>query len=170
MKSIEHNIQRSCVTWFRLQYRHLTPLLFAVPNGQRRSRYEQAEKKAEGMVAGVADMILLAARCGYHGLCIEFKHDKTATADKTYQSKEQKAWQQAVENEGYKYAVVRSFDEFKDLIEYYISHTESKELKDIKARHNICGSDATTIDELIDELKCDNLELKSQILQLKSQQ
>ena len=55
MRSIEHNIQRSCVTWFRLQYRLLTPLLFAVPNGQRRSRYEQAEKKAEGMVAGVAD-------------------------------------------------------------------------------------------------------------------
>ena len=153
-----------------MQYRHLALNLFAVGNGGARNRIEAAIMKGEGVTAGVADMILLAARNGYHGLCIEFKHDKTATSRKTYQSPEQKAWQQAVENEGYKYAVVRSFDEFKDLIEYYISHTESKELKDIKARHNICGSDATTIDELIDELKCDNLELKSQILQLKSQQ
>ena len=56
MATIEHNIQRSVVTWFRLQYRSLAPLFFAVPNGQRRSRYEQREKKAEGMVAGVADL------------------------------------------------------------------------------------------------------------------
>ena len=121
MRSIEHNIQRSCVTWFRLQCRDLTPCLFAVPNGQRRSRFEQAEKKAEGMVAGVADMLLLVPNRQYHGLCIEFKHDKTATADKTYQSKEQKAWEQAVTAQGYAYAVVRSFDQFKQLIDEYLN-------------------------------------------------
>ena len=121
MNSIEHNIQRSVVTWFRLQYRGLAPLFFAVPNGQRRSRYERMEKKAEGMVAGVADMLLLVARQGYHGLCIEFKHDKTATSCRTYQTPEQKAWQEAVEAQGYRYEVVRSFDEFKTLIDEYLT-------------------------------------------------
>lgn len=120
MATIEHNIQRSVVTWFRLQHRDLTPLFFAVPNGQRRSRYEQREKKAEGMVAGVADMLLLVARQGYHGLCIEFKHDKTATSARTYQTPEQKAWQDAVEAQGYRYEVVRSFDEGKKIIEDYL--------------------------------------------------
>jgi hypothetical protein len=121
MATIEHDIQRSVVTWFRLQYRSLAPLFFAVPNGQRRSRYEQREKKAEGMVAGVADMLLLVARQGYHGLCIEFKHDKTATAARTYQTPEQKAWQEAVEAQGYRYKVVRSFDEGKRIIEEYVN-------------------------------------------------
>lgn len=121
MATIEHDIQRSVVTWFWLQYRSLAPLFFAVPNGQRRSRYEQMEKKAEGMVAGVADMLLLVARQGYHGLCIEFKHDKTASAARTYQTPEQKAWQHAVEAQGYRYEVVRSFDEGKRIIEEYLN-------------------------------------------------
>ena len=121
MATIEHNIQRSVVTWFRLQYRSLAPLFFAVPNGQRRSRYEQREKKAEGMVAGVADMLLLVARQGYHGLCIEFKHDKTATSCRTYQTPEQKAWQEAVEAQGYRYEVVRSSEEGKRIIEEYLT-------------------------------------------------
>ena len=120
MRHVESRIQQTCVSWFRLQYRHLALNLFAVGNGGARNRIEAAIMKGEGVTAGVADMLLLAARHGCHGLCIEFKHDKTATSRKTYQSPEQKAWQQAVENEGYKYAVVRSFDEFKTLIDEYL--------------------------------------------------
>lgn len=120
MATIEHDIQRSAVTWFRLKYRSLAPLFFAVPNGQRRSRYEQREKKAEGMVAGVADMLLLVARQGYHGLCIEFKHDKTATSERTYQTPEQKTWQHAVEAQGYRYEVVRTFEQFYDIVMDYM--------------------------------------------------
>ena len=120
MASLEHEIQKSVVNWFRYQYHEFTPLFFAIPNGQKRSRYEQREKKSEGMVAGVADMLLLVARKHYHGLCIEFKHDKTDTLDKTYQSKEQKAWEKAVTEQGYLYVVVRSFDEGKSVIENYL--------------------------------------------------
>lgn len=38
-----------------------------------------------------------------------------------------------------------------------------EELKELKFRHNICGSDAETIDDLIEELKCDNLVLRARL-------
>lgn len=121
MATIEHDIQAACVRWFRLQYPHRALNLFAVPNGAARSRWEAGIKKAEGMTAGVADMLLLVPSPQYHGLALEFKRPKTATGDKTYQSPEQKAWQQAVEAQGYRYEVVRSFDEFKTLIDEYLT-------------------------------------------------
>lgn len=120
MSSIESNIQKWSVKWFAYQYPNLRPNLFAVPNGAKRGRWEQGVKKGEGLTAGVADMLLLVPSEKHHGLCIEFKHEKTATSAKTYQSKEQKAWQLAVESQGYRYEVVRSFDEFKTLIEEYL--------------------------------------------------
>lgn len=125
-KAIEHDIQKHCVNYYHAAYGNRDPkglglLFFPVPNGQKRSRWERKEKKEEGLTAGVADMLLLVPNRQYHGLCIEFKHDKTATADKTYQSKEQKAWEQAVTAQGYAYAVVRSFDQFRQLIDEYLN-------------------------------------------------
>ena len=125
-RSIEHEIQKSCVNYYHKAYGNRDPkglglLFFPVPNGQKRSRWERIEKKQEGMIAGVADMLLLVPNRHYHGLAIEFKHNKTATADKTYPSPEQKAWGAAVTAQGYLYAVIRSFDEFKALIDEYLN-------------------------------------------------
>lgn len=110
MRHEESNLQIACVRWFRLQYPSLAPLLFSVPNGGRRDRVTGAILKAEGAVAGVADLLLLVPNIHRHGLCIEMKTPKGR------QSPEQKAWQKAVESFGYKYAVVRYFEEFRDLI------------------------------------------------------
>ena len=73
---IESEMQRSCKRWFDLQYPKLSCLLFAVPNGGARNSREAAIMKAEGVTAGVADMILLIPRHGYGCLCIEFKTKK----------------------------------------------------------------------------------------------
>ena len=43
------------------------------------------------------------------------------TLTRTYQRKEQREWQEAVEKQGYKYAVVRTFDEFEKLIREYLT-------------------------------------------------
>ena len=59
MKHEESHIQRNCVKWFRLAYPKLARLLFAVPNGGKRGIREAAIMKAEGVVAGVADLLLL---------------------------------------------------------------------------------------------------------------
>lgn len=41
----ESALQRTCVSWFRLQYPLIARLLFAVPNGGGRSRVEAAIMK-----------------------------------------------------------------------------------------------------------------------------
>lgn len=124
MNQDEHKLQCACVQWFNLQHRDLRGLLFAVPNGGARSKATAGKLKAEGVVPGVADLILLVPRLygghdekgwySTHGLCIEMK---TANGR---QSPEQKAWQAIVEAQGYRYAVCRSFDDFTRTVNEYL--------------------------------------------------
>lgn len=109
-RHIESDIQKNCITWFRLQYPKLAKLLFAIPNGGSRNRTEAAIMKGEGVTAGVSDLILLFPTPKHHALCIEMK---TPTGK---QQDSQKQWQKTVEAVGYKYAVCRSFEDFRDLI------------------------------------------------------
>ena len=110
-RHIESQIQRACKKWFDYQYGQFAPLLFAVPNG---GKVEAAIMKAEGMTAGVADMILLIPKKGYASLCIEFKTEKGR------QTQNQKDWQRVAEMHGNKYVIVRSFDEFVKAITAYL--------------------------------------------------
>ena len=91
-------------------------MLFAVPNGGGRSRIEAGIMKAEGVTAGVSDLILLEARGGYGSLCIEMK----TTEKSSRQRASQKRWQAAAEKAGNLYEVVRTEDEFKDLVTEYM--------------------------------------------------
>lgn len=115
----ESTIQRSCVQWFRLQYPDLKLLLFAVPNGGGRSKIEAAIMKGEGVVSGVADLILLVPNAQYHGLCIEMK----TTSKGSRQSTNQKAWEAAVTDCGYDYKVARSLDGFREIVNEYLNTT-----------------------------------------------
>ena len=127
MKYEEHQLQCACVRWFAYQYPQYNGLLFAIPNGSYRSKATAGRLKAEGVVAGVSDLILLVPCCRAkitennaaeieirHALCIEMKKNGG------YQSPEQKIWQRLVEEHGYKYAVCRSLDEFIDTVEAYL--------------------------------------------------
>ncbi len=111
----EHRIQCVCVRWFALQYPRLKGRLFAVPNGGRRDATTAAKLKAEGVVAGVADLILLKSNQHYGALLIEMKTRKGR------QRESQKEWQTIVcsDNE-YKYVVCRSFDDFKREVSDYL--------------------------------------------------
>jgi hypothetical protein len=110
----EHKIQCSCVSWFRAKYPMLAANLFAVPNGGRRDATTGAKLKAEGVLAGVADLILLFPSNGYHALLIEMKTSKGK------QSEAQKAWQKKMEEYEYRYVVCRSLDEFMNNINGYL--------------------------------------------------
>lgn len=105
-KGEEHQIQASCIRWFRLQYPQLKNILFAIPNAARRSARNGAYMKEEGMLAGVSDLILLKSNRFYSALCIEMKRPGE------YQNPIQKEWQKAVESVGNKYVVCRSLEEF----------------------------------------------------------
>lgn len=114
MRHIESEIQRNCVAWFRLQYPRLSLNIFAVPNGGARWRTEAAIMKAEGVTAGVADLLLLYPSNGFHGLAVEMKTAKGR------QQETQKAWQEAVEKAGYRYVICRSVDDFIEQINAYL--------------------------------------------------
>lgn len=111
----EHRIQCACVRWFSLQYPHLKGRLFAVPNGGRRDATTAAKLKSEGVVAGVADLILLKSNHEYGALLIEMKTMKGRQSDS------QKAWQLNLCSEDeYKYVVCRSLDDFKREVNGYL--------------------------------------------------
>lgn len=110
----ESNIQIHCVKLFRTIYPHLSKVLFAVPNGGQRNRVTGAILKAEGVLAGVSDLLLLHPSGKYHGLCIEMKTPKGKQQDT------QVEWQQEVESQGYKYVLCHSVDEFMNEVQIYI--------------------------------------------------
>ncbi len=114
MKSRETQLQKSCVRWFRLQYRRYKKLLFAVPNGGKRNAITASRLKAEGVVPGVSDLIFLYPNGIYPFLCIEMKYGNNE------QSEHQKEWQEDVESVGGLYLVINSFDSFKTAINNYI--------------------------------------------------
>lgn len=113
----ESNIQRACVAWFRSKFPEREKILFAVPNGGGRSRIEAGIMKAEGVTAGVSDLILLEGHGGYGALCIELK-----TTDKgSRQRTSQQAWQKAAERAGNLYVVVRALEEFQAVVARYLA-------------------------------------------------
>lgn len=118
MRHIESKIQISCVRWFRYEYPHLSKILFAVPNGGARTAIEGGILKAEGVVAGVADLILLCPSSDgqYHSLCIEMKREGSDSR----QRPTQKAWQEAAEAHGNKYCICRNFLEFTEAVKNYL--------------------------------------------------
>lgn len=100
----EYQIQQGCVKWFRLQYPHY--LCFSCP---MEATYRNKTYFSNiGAMAGVSDLIVVLPN---QVLFIEMK-SKTGR-----QSVEQKTFQQHVEQLGFEYWIIRSFDEFKSLIE-----------------------------------------------------
>lgn len=111
---LEHQIQVACVRWFRLTHQSLAYNLFAVPNGGRRDAATGSKLKEEGVLAGVADLILLVPRQGCHGLLIEMKTPKGS------QTEAQRQWQTKATAQGYMYVICRSLDDFIQVINDYL--------------------------------------------------
>ena len=98
MKSLESQLQIACVRWFRYEFPEYGDLLFSVPNGGKRHIATARKLKAEGVVAGVSDLIY----------------------GKGKQTENQKKFQESVEEQGYKYIVSRTFDDFEKRVSYYL--------------------------------------------------
>lgn len=71
----EHDEQRGLVNWFRTQFPGV--LIFAVPNGEKRSISVAKRLKAEGVVRGVPDLYVPA-----WNLWIEMKRQKGGSLSK----------------------------------------------------------------------------------------
>ena len=114
----EHRLQCACVQWFRAQHPKYRHNLFAVPNGGRRDKVTGAKLKAEGVLAGVADLILLKSNASHGALLIEMK---TGSGK---QSEVQGRWQRAIEKDGYKYVLCRSIEDFMREINAYLKDVQ----------------------------------------------
>ena len=135
MVSRESIVQQGAVKWFNLQYPQYRGLLVHIPNEGRRTIkvingkpvcIGGAKLKAEGLVKGASDLVLFVPNKDYHALCLETKikrvilNDNKERVQKTYQSTEQKDWQEKVEKQGYKYCVYRSIEEFMEIVNDYL--------------------------------------------------
>ena len=66
----------------RVRHFHPGTLVFAIPNGGARLKQEAVRLKAEGVLAGVPDLLVPEPRGPYHGLFVEMKRvGGKATAD-----------------------------------------------------------------------------------------
>lgn len=116
MRQEEHRIQCAIVKWFYYAYpAYRGGCLFAVPNGGHRNIQTARNLKAEGVNSGVSDLLLLVPKREYHGLCVEVKTPVGR------QSENQKNWQRIIEAQGYRYEIVRSLDEFAELVRWYLN-------------------------------------------------
>lgn len=117
-KSNEGKIQAECYQYFWDEYPQYRGLYFAVPNENNRADSNAitgAIRRSMGVYHGVADTLMLIPRGKYHGLCIEYKDQKGR------QSEHQKEWQAIVERQNYRYEICRSLEQFKEIINEYLS-------------------------------------------------
>lgn len=121
----ESKLQIQCVTWFRYQYPYLAPLFFAVPNGGSRDKREAAIMKAEGITAGVSDLILNIPAGAYTQLDIEMKSGSR-------QSEAQKRYQRYAQAVGIKYIICKTFESFKDEVTNYLDTVNPMIIQQLK--------------------------------------
>ena len=129
----ESQITQDCVRWFRVQYpKYCKVLVHPANEGARGTRVVTnkygtrivstggARLKAEGLVPGVADLLLLVSRGGFGCLAIEMKRQ----AKSSKQSEAQIDWEKECVKAGNKYVVCRSLDEFMREVNAYLSIPE----------------------------------------------
>lgn len=114
----EDRLQIDCKYWFDCQYPQYRLLLHHSPNEGLLMKHDRdgAKRKAMGMRPGFPDFIFLMPNRQYPYLAMELKSEKGRQSD------HQKEYQQAVENAGGRYMVIRSLDEFMREINGYLNN------------------------------------------------
>lgn len=113
MRNLEHKLQVGCVNWFRYEFPDL--LIFAIPNGSKRNLITAQMLKAEGVTAGIPDLMIPIARNGFNGLFIEMKNGKAGRVTEAQQQMMEK-----LTFFGYKTEVAHSFEEFHHIVTNYL--------------------------------------------------
>lgn len=114
---LEAEEQRALFEWAAIMERRYPELRFMyhVPNGGKRNAKEAALMKAEGVKAGVPDIVLPTARGQYHGLYIELKRQKSGRL-----SQEQKEYLNHLQAQGYYAVMCRGWRQAANMIVNYL--------------------------------------------------
>lgn len=118
-KIYESDLQETCVQWFRIQYPD--KLIFAIPNGGKRNKFEAFRLKKQGVMSGVPDLCISEPLGAYHGLYVELKVEKR----KPTQNQEEVMSKLAAR--GYKTEVCREFEQFQTIVNGYLGLREQEE-------------------------------------------
>ena len=111
----EHHLQVECVRWFRLAHKK-DGIIYAVPNGGKRTLTEGAIKRFEGMTVGIPDLHIPVPRKGYASLYIEMKNGKAGRL-----SNAQIEMIERLRSYGNKVEVVRTLDDFIAVVNDYFA-------------------------------------------------
>lgn len=115
--------QAALMAEVRLRYPDVAKLLYHVPNGGHRIKAVAAKLKAQGVKAGIPDLVLPMARGGYFGLYIEFKAKPPFDAAV---SPSQDAYIQALLDQGYLAIVCRGAIDALEAIRAYLLQPQTK--------------------------------------------
>jgi len=113
----EHAHQAALISWWAIAHKAFglpEYALLAIPNGGMRSKAVAGKLKAEGVRAGICDMVLPVSRKGFHGLWLEMKF---GTNKPTPEQLEFMRWQQ---EEGYKCVICYDWMDARAEIEGYL--------------------------------------------------
>ncbi|CAB5583079.1 VRR-NUC domain [Pseudomonas putida] len=109
--------QASLMREIQLRYPEVYELIYHVPNGGHRVKAVAAKLKAQGVKAGIPDLVLPMARGGYFGLYIEFK----ATIDPAPVSSSQQACIKRLNDQGYLAVVCRGHFDAMECLRAYLA-------------------------------------------------
>ncbi|MDR1039448.1 MAG: VRR-NUC domain-containing protein [Deltaproteobacteria bacterium] len=115
----EHREQTAVIQWIRRN--HPEVFFFAIPNGGRRGLGEALRLKAEGVVPGVPDICVAAARGGFHGLYLEMKRPCGGTV-----SPAQKDALSRLDAAGYRTEVCRGAEAAIGVLKEYFDDTRDR--------------------------------------------
>ncbi|AXO88424.1 VRR-NUC domain-containing protein [Pseudomonas parafulva] len=109
--------QAALMQELQLRFPQAFKLIYHVPNGGHRVKAVAGKLKAQGVKAGVPDLVLPMARGGYFGLYIEFKAMPPFDAEV---SPNQDAYIQALTGQGYLAIVCRGRIDAMEAIRAYL--------------------------------------------------
>lgn len=114
--------QEALFTWANYQLGTFPELelLYHVPNGGRRNKYEAAKLKRQGVKPGVPDIVLPVPRAEFHGLYIELKYGDNKP------TKDQKKWLERLKEQGYKAITCYGWREAAGEIEKYLRRNQNE--------------------------------------------
>ncbi len=125
----EHGHQCALFCWAQQNLAKYPELewMFAIPNGGARGNDERSciirggSMKAEGVKAGVFDILLPVGKYGMHGLFIEMKRPETKTQKAGTSSVDQKKFSVAMRANGYGTCICYSWIEAREIILQYLA-------------------------------------------------
>ena len=109
--------QAALLEEIQLRYPEVYELIYHVPNGGHRHKGVALKLKAQGVKAGIPDLVLTMARGGYFGLYIEFK----ATVDPAPVSSSQQACIRRLNDQGYLAVVCQGHFDAMECLRAYLA-------------------------------------------------